>query len=194
MERQEILELRDRLNQSVADDFAWYEVGGDMAKGVFAGAVDAAEETYQFTRNVADGFIERAGNVFNTEWEGFDDETERLFFDPPRPVTMAGQITEDISQFGFGLVGAGKLKIGQKLFAGPIKGTTKAVSKKIGKPKEIKEGGKLDKILASAGNSAASSMIAHNPYEERLSDIVQKSLHSKTSLQMPYSQTKMTPH
>lgn len=156
MERQEILELRDRLNQSVADDFAWYEVGGDMAKGVFAGAVDAAEETYQFTRNVADGLIEGAGNVFNTEWEGFDDETERLFFDPPRPVTMAGQITEDISQFGFGLVGAGKItaatKLGKKALNSGLKG----------------------RIAKSAVDSAASSMIAHNPYEERLSDIVQK--------------------
>jgi len=174
MKQQEIIQLRDRLNQSVAQDLAWYEVGGDMAKGVFAGGVDAAEETYQFTRWAADSLVEGAGYVLGQEWEGFDDETERLFFEPPRPVTMAGQITEDISQFGFGLVGAGKLKIGQKLFAGSIKGATKAVSKKIGKPKEVKEGGKLDKISASAGNSAASSMIAHNPYEERLSDIVQK--------------------
>ena len=159
-----------RLEDNLTGDYGVGDYAVDIGKGMFAGATDAVEETLQFGGSVLD-YVMEVGGLWEgatgidgrTYEEGY--ETDRLLWEPPRPKTGAGQVVEDITQFGVGLVGAGKFKIGQKL----VSGTAKKLSRD-----KIKDGGKLDKVIASAGNSMASSMIAHNPYDERLSDIIEE--------------------
>ena len=147
-----------KIENNITGDYGVGDYAVDIGKGMFAGATDAVEETIQFGGSVLDYVMEGSG-LFEgavgidgrTYEEGY--ETDRLLWEPPRPKTGAGQVVEDITQFGVGLVGAGKFKIGQKLVSGS--------AKKLSRGK-IKDGGKLDKVLASAGNSMASSMIAHN--------------------------------
>lgn len=162
MDRNKLNALNEQINNARNQDLAWYDYGFDMAKGAWSGAVDAAEETWQFTRWAADGLIDGAGYALGQEWGGIDGntwdenyETERLLFEPPRPTTAAGQFVDDVTQFGVGLIGAGKFtaatKLGQKALTSGVKG----------------------RIAKTTVDSAISSSVAHNPYEQRLSDIVQ---------------------
>lgn len=162
MDVKELDSLTKQLNDSRNQDLAWYDYGFDMAKGAWSGAVDAAEETWQFTRWSADALADGAGYLMGQEWGGIDGntwdenyETERLLFEPPRPTTAAGQVVDDITQFGVGLIGAGKFTAATK--AG------KYLAKK----------GTKGKIAKTTVDSAISATVAHNPYEQRLSDIVQ---------------------
>ena len=162
MDRSELNALNAQINDARNQDLAWYDYGFDIAKGAWSGATDAVEETYQFTRWAADGLADGLGYALGQEWGGIDGntwdesyETERLLWEPPRPTTAAGQVVDDITQFGVGLVGAGKFTAATK--AG------KYLAKK----------GTKGKIAKTTMDSAISSSVAHNPYEERLSDIVQ---------------------
>lgn len=157
-----------KIRESETNDYAWYDYGLDIGAGVFAGATDAAEETYQFTAWAADKLVEGADYALGRfdfgllDEGGLDGRTyeegskfDRLFWEPPRPQTTAGQVVEDISQFGFGLLGAGK-----------VTGLTK-----LGKMAAT--GTKKQKFAKGMVDSAISSSVAHNPYETRLSDIIQ---------------------
>lgn len=146
----------DRVRAADNEGLAWYDYGFDALKGAWAGSTDAAEETYQFGRWALDGLVENtASGLFNQEIEFLDDETERLFWNPPRPSTGIGRFSEDVSQFATGFLGAGKFKaignVGSKIF---------------------KEGSKKATSVSAAAKSATSSVVAHNPYEERLSDLL----------------------
>lgn len=163
MDRSELNALNAQINNARNQDLAWYEKGFDLAKGAWAGTVDAAEETLQFTTWAADGLAENVGYALGQEWKGLDGRTydegyqmDRFLFEPPRPTTAAGQVVEDITQFGVGLVGAGKFTMATK--AG------KALAKK----------GTKGKIAKTTVDSAIASAVAHNPYEQRLSDIIQE--------------------
>lgn len=171
MDTRKLRESLDRIREAEKQDYAWYDYGIDMGTGVFAGATDAAEETYQFTAWAADKLAEgvaKGTNYTLGSWMGFQlDEQgldgrsyeegshfDRLMWEPPRPKTTAGKITEDISQFGFGLLGAGKLT-----------GLTK-----VGKAAAT--GTKKQQFAKGMVDSAVSASVAHNPYEKRLSDAI----------------------
>lgn len=162
MDRNQLNALNAQINNARNQDLAWYDYGFDMAKGAWAGATDAVEETWQFTRWAADGLIDGAGYALGQEWGGIDGntwdenyETERLLWEPPRPTTAIGQFVDDVTQFGVGLIGAGK-------FTGATRLGQAALN-----------AGRGGRIAKTTVDSAISSAVAHNPYEQRLSDIVQ---------------------
>ena len=160
IDRDRLTSNLQKIRKSQTEDMAWYDYGLDIGSGIFAGATDAAEETYQFTASVADTLFDGAGYAlgrfnFLPDLIEEDEKLGRLFWEPPRPQTTAGQVVEDISQFGFGLLGAGKVTGLTKLGKAAMKGTKK------------------QKFAKGMVDSAISSSVAHNPYEIRLSDIVQ---------------------
>jgi len=159
--------LRGQLNQlqdAQNEEMGFGGYAKDVLKGVWSGATDAVEETLQFGGNAIDSGIEGAGWLFGKEWTGIDGRTwdegyhmDRLLWEPPRPTTGIGQFADDITQFGVGFVGAGKFtkagQLGTKMFGA---------------------GSKAQVATGAIAKSAISSTVAHNPYEQRLSDIVQE--------------------
>jgi hypothetical protein len=125
--------------QDQIDELGIMDTVVDVGAGISSGAVDAAEETLQFAKSAADGVVEFFGGDL------FEDSRERILPETVRPVTTIGQISEDITQFGVGMVGAGK-----------VTGFMK-----------------LGKWLNATKNSLLSSTVAHNPYEERLADFIE---------------------
>ena len=160
-----------KAQNTVTSDYDALDYGLDVGKGVLSGLRDAAEETIQFGHWALDQSIEKGAYLLGSENPtGIDGTTGHDFgddflFEPLRPQTTAGQITEDISQFVGGFLGAGKVKY----IANTGKYATKLARGKIGKA-----GGKADAIISSAAKSATSSMVAHNPYEKRLSDFIEE--------------------
>lgn len=155
IDKNQVSAFAERMRAAENESLSWTGRAGDVAQGAFAGAVDAVEETAQFAHWAADGLAEGAGYVMGQDWEGFEDNPDRFLFNPARPSTALGRGVKDISQFATGFVGAGKFKlignVGSKIF---------------------KEGSKKAAITSSAAKSATSSVVAHDPYEERLSDIL----------------------
>lgn len=130
--------FREKLRTDLADDVSGMEYVGDVAQGIFAGAVDAVDETLNFARNFVGA------------------EKGRILPEVDLPVTGVGQASDDISQFIVGMVGAGK-----------ITNTIKGV-------RLMKEASTKGRIAKAAVDSAISSTVAHNPYDERLADIIQR--------------------
>lgn len=160
-----------KAQNTVTSDYDPLDYGLDIGKGVISGLRDAAEETIQFGHMLVDQGLEGTQTLFGAEnATGIDgsvghDFGDDFLIEPLRPQTTAGQITEDISQFVGGFLGAGKVKF----IANSGKYATKLARGKIGEA-----GGKADAIISSGAKSAASSMIAHNPYEKRLSDFIEE--------------------
>ena len=159
IDKNQVSAFAERMKAVDDNSISWFDKTRDYVSdartGMFAGVVDAAEETLQFTHWAADSLAEGAGYVMGQDWEGLEDNPDRFLFNPARPTTNVGKGVEDISQFAAGFLGAGKVKpianIGSKIF---------------------KEGSKKAGMVSSAAKSATSSVVAHNPYEERLSDIL----------------------
>ena len=159
IDRNQVGSFAERMEAVDDNSISWFDKTRDYVSdartGMFAGVVDAAEETLQFTHWAADSLSEGAGYVMGQDWEGFEDNPDRFLFNPARPTTNVGKGVKDISQFAAGFLGAGKIKpianIGSKIF---------------------KEGSNKAKTVSAAAKSATSSVVAHNPYEERLSDIL----------------------
>jgi len=138
----------DEEAQAIVDNDVgfWDEIG----RGITSGALDAAEETLQFGKSAIDTAIEFTG------YEGFEDTRKPIItYKPNRPRTMGGKVVEDLTQFGLGFVGAGKIKAVGKLGRG------------------------LDHLLMGKGWSrnirqgAVGDTIVSNPYEERLSNVLE---------------------
>ena len=110
-----------------------------MLEGALAGAADAVDETLNF----GVGFVGR--------------DKGRILPEFDRPVTAAGEVTDDMTQFIVGLAGAGK-----------------ALANSLGVIRNLKEAGLKGKLAKGMLDSAMSSTIAHNPYDKRLADIVQQ--------------------
>lgn len=146
--------LRDTANE----DLAWYDYGLDVLKGVGAGVRDAAEETLQFGRDVGNFAEDSANYVLGSEMDFFENNNNRILGEVVRPTTTVGRFTEDLSQFASGFaMGGAYLK------------AAKAVPK-VGKLfKKIDD----NRVTSSATKSLLSSTIAHNPYEQRLSDVIE---------------------
>ena len=159
IDRNQVGSFAERMKAVDDNSISWFDKTRDYVSdartGMFAGVVDAAEETLQFTHWAADSLAEGAGYVMGQDWEGLEDNPDRFLFNPARPTTNVGKGVEDISQFAAGFLGAGKVKpianIGSKIF---------------------KEGSKKAGMVSGAAKSATSSVVAHDPYEERLSDIL----------------------
>lgn len=157
-----------KAQNTVTSDYNALDYGLDVGKGVFSGLRDAAEETIQFGHMLVDQGVEGTQTLFGVEdATGIDGSTGHDFgddflFEPLRPQTTAGQVTEDISQFVGGFLGAGKVKF------------IANAGKYVAKTGAIKAGGKADAVISSAAKSATSSTVAHNPYEKRLSDFVEE--------------------
>jgi len=180
--KEDILQLRNTLNTQKADEIdTIYEYGLDVGQGVLAGAVDAADDTLNFLAKLSN-----AANLTEIERQRFLPETDR-------PVTAVGQFAEDISQFGVGLLGAGKFTSVTNGFLKANKFTRNTYSKvghymytpfsKASQVKPIKALGetKLGKVAGKVVNkktgkltldSAIASTVAHNPYDERLADLI----------------------
>jgi len=138
----------DEEAQAVVDNDIgfWDEVG----RGITSGTVDAVEETLQFGKSAIDTAIEFTG------YEGFEDtRTPIIKYQPNRPRTMGGKIVEDLTQFGLGFIGAGKIKLVGKLG----RGLDNALMGK-GWSRNIRQGAVGDTIVS-------------NPYEERLSNVLE---------------------
>ena len=126
------------LRTSLADEVSGTGYVGDMLEGALAGAADAVDETLNFGL----GFVGR--------------DKGRILPEFDRPVTAAGEVTDDMTQFIVGLAGAGKL------------------TNSLGVIRNLKEAGLKGKLAKGMLDSAMSSTIAHNPYDKRLADIVQQ--------------------
>ena len=132
----------------------------DIGTGLLSGAVDAVDETLNFGRSLVG--LQR----------------KRILTEVDRPVTAVGDVTDDLTQFLVGLAGAGKVT---KAIGG-LKTGFQRVDKGIdlvkragGKDKNVSVMGKdieVGKVTKGFVDSAMSSTIAHNPYEERLADVV----------------------
>ena len=181
-----ITQLRNTLNTQKADEVdTALEYGLDIGQGMLAGAVDAADDTLNFLAKLSN-----AANLTEIERQRFLPETDR-------PVTGVGQFAEDISQFGVGLLGAGKFTSVANGFLKANRFTSAALSKvgnyiytpfsKASQVKPIKalaetKGGKVaGKVTGAVVNkktgkltldSAIASTVAHNPYDERLADLI----------------------
>ena len=181
-----ITQLRNTLNTQKADEVdTAFEYAADIGQGMLAGAVDAADDTLNFIAKLTN-----AANLTEIERQRFLPETDR-------PVTGVGQFAEDISQFGVGLLGAGKFTSVANGFLKANRFTSAALSKvgnyvytpfsKASQVKPIKalaetKGGKVaGKVTGAVINkktgkltldSAIASTVAHNPYDERLADLI----------------------
>ena len=95
--KDDVAQLANTLNTQKADEVdTALEYAADIGQGMLAGAVDAADDTLNFLAKLTN-----AANLTEIERQQFLPETDR-------PVTGVGQFAEDISQFGVGLLGAGK--------------------------------------------------------------------------------------
>lgn len=184
--KEDILQLRNTLNTQKADEVdTIYEYGLDVGQGVLAGAVDAADDTLNFLAKLSN-----AANLTEIERQRFLPETDR-------PVTAVGQFAEDISQFGVGLLGAGKFttvtngflkankwtrdiysKVGHYMYtpfskASQVKGIKAVAETKAGKVAGKVAGAVVNKKTGKLTlDSAIASTVAHNPYDERLADLI----------------------
>lgn len=117
----------------------------DIPKGIYNGVISAGQETGQFAWDV--------GNAL-----GFTDDEKMPYYDSleelkAQTTTMAGKLTEDVVNFGLGMVSAGKFLKVAKVF----QGAGKAAS--IGR-------------MTTAG--AISDFVVMDPMQERLSNLVQQ--------------------
>lgn len=151
-------EFTDQLRNQVAEDEDSYLL--DIGTGVLSGAVDAVDETLNFGRSLVG--LQR----------------KRILTEVDRPVTAVGDVTDDLTQFLVGLAGAGKVT---KVIGGMKTGFQRVdkgidlVKRAGGKDKNVSVMGKdieVGKVTKGFVDSALSSTIAHNPYEERLADVV----------------------
>ena len=177
-----ITQLRNTLNTQKADEVdTALEYGLDIGQGILAGAVDAADDTLNFLAKLTN-----AANLTEIERQRFLPETDR-------PVTGVGQFAEDISQFGVGLLGAGKFttvtngflkanrftrniysKVGHYMYTPFSKASQVKPIKALGETKLGKVAGKVvnKKTGKLTLDSAIASTVAHNPYDERLADLI----------------------
>lgn len=184
--KEDILQLRNTLNTQKADEIdTIYEYGLDVGQGVLAGAVDAADDTLNFLAKLSN-----AANLTEIERQRFLPETDR-------PVTAVGQFAEDISQFGVGLLGAGKFttvtngflkanrftrdiysKVGHYMYTPFSKASQVKPIKALAETKGGKVAGKVAGAVVNKKtgkltlDSAIASTVAHNPYDERLADLI----------------------
>lgn len=144
--------------QAILDERSWIE---DVHIGAKAGIRDAGEETLQMAKAAADWAIEVA-TPEDWDW-GFDDNRNAILPEPYRPVSGLGKFTEEATQFGVGIFGAGKIKYAGKLGRGFDKVF-------------------LGKRLRGTRQGAVGAFIVSNPYEERLSDFIQSYPHLENPL------------
>lgn len=160
-------------------------VVGDVLQGIGHGAVDAVDETLQFAGSAADLAVETVGDVIGTvgkitgmksleqanKWDWYDPEDNDRFlpeiFD--KPSTTAGKFAEDITQFGVGLVGAGKFRMAARATAVSKGGMAARTTAKVF---DHRTGTFAKKLGVGAVDSAVASLVVQDPYEETLAEIV----------------------
>jgi len=157
----------DEDAQSIIDNQVTYKGSAsyyatDAVKGITSGFRDAAEETAQLGKRGADLAVEY---IPFTDWDLYDHTKPRTPIIPnvERPQTLGGQVIEDITQFGVGFVGAGKLRWGGNFIGKILMGSGKAKGKQG--------------VFNAARQSAVGTFIVANPYEERLADFIESNEH-----------------
>lgn len=139
--------LSEEAQEVVNNDVNFFD---EVARGITSGLVDGVEETLQFGKTAIDGAVEYFGG------EGFDDERKPIIsFQPDRPRTVGGQIVGDVTRFGAGFAGAGKIKA--------VGAVGRGVDKLL-----------LGKRFRSVRQGAVGDAIVSNPYEARLADVVEQ--------------------
>jgi len=154
---------------------------GDVVTGIGHGALDAVDETLQFGAGIVDGTLEKAGELVGQDWDIIDDDDYRgeIIQFLPKPVTTAGKIAEDLTQFGVGLIGAGKVTMltrGAGLAMAKEAGKDslkRKVGKGVNKALKKNEGG-LKRSGVFALESASAALVVQDPYEDTLAEIMQE--------------------
>mgnify|MGYP000426778184 CR=1 FL=1 len=194
----------------------------DVGRGALHGITDAVDETLQFGAGIQDKFVEDAGDIIGglddlassitgnpvneamqsaKDWDLYNESENARFINlgiVDKPRTAAGQFVEDIFQFGTGLVGAGKAKVGKEIVENLVlgKGGVLSMSKKEAAKKTAKKVSKsLDEIESTwlsrnkkrfnakdpqwrkkRGidfiDSAVASVVVQDPYEHTLAEVM----------------------
>jgi hypothetical protein len=187
----------------------------DVGRGALHGITDAVDETLQFGAGIQDKFVEDAGDIIGgfgdliendtmssaKDWDLYNEAENARFINlgiVDKPRTVAGQFVEDIFQFGTGLVGAGKAKVGKEIVENLVlgKGGVLSMSKKEAAKKTAKKVSKsLDEIESTwlsrnkkrfnakdpqwrkkRGidfiDSAVASVVVQDPYEHTLAEVM----------------------
>jgi len=130
----------------------------DVAKGFRSGARDALEETSQLVKRGADLAVEY---VPFTDWDLYDHTKPRTPIIPQveRPNTIGGKVVEDLTQFGLGFIGAGKLRWGGNLLGRAFMGRANQKG--------------AQGVFNAARQGAVGTFLVANPYEARLADFIE---------------------
>jgi hypothetical protein len=188
----------------------------DVGRGALHGITDAVDETLQFGAGIQDKFVEDAGDVIGgvgdffgndtmssaKDWDLHNEAENARFINlgmVDKPRTAVGQFVEDIFQFGTGLVGAGKLKVGKNIAENLVLGkggvlsmSKKEAAKKTTKAKVSKSLDDIESTWLSRNkkrfnakdpqwrkkrgidfiDSAVASVVVQDPYEHTLAEVM----------------------
>ena len=132
------------------EDPGFGDYAADIGKGVINGGMEAVAETYQFGWDVATGI---SNKVFGTDFDDVAPGYETIQDAKFTTQTALGDITENITALGVGMLGAGKFLKAAKLLQG---------------------GGKAMTIGRGMTQGAIADFTVVNPIEENLCAIAEK--------------------